>query len=50
MDAVIRFCFSGVNPDEIENEEEYARIYGQAKFIWDNITVAGAAKVLNAVS
>jgi hypothetical protein len=47
MDAIIRFCFSGVDPEKIEDTDEYAKLFGQAKFIWDNITVTPAAKALN---
>jgi hypothetical protein len=49
MDALIRFCFYGVNPESINEAEEYQKLYGQARWIFDQLTVAGAAKAINAV-
>ena len=35
MDAVIRFCFTSIDPEKITCADEYAKIYGQAKYIFD---------------
>jgi hypothetical protein len=50
MDALIRFCFSGVDPQQFESIEEYAKMYGQAKYIWDNITVSSAVMALKSIA
>lgn len=49
MDAVIRFSFCNVEPEEIDDMEKYAKIYAQAKWVWDAITVAAAAKALKGI-
>ena len=45
MDAIIRFCFL-IEP-EILDDDEYAKIYGQAKYIWDFVSVASARRAAN---
>lgn len=47
MDAVIRFCFS-VDPEEIEDENKYAKLYGQAKWILDYQNLMITAKAVTA--
>ena len=43
MDAMIRFCFL-VDPENIETEEEYAKLYCQAKWIIDYTSLLEAKK------
>jgi len=47
MDAIIRFCFL-MDPETL-NDDEYHKIYGQAKWIWENITVSSAAKAMHSI-
>lgn len=49
MDALIRFCFKDINPETIQDMDQYTKIYSQAKWIWDHITVSSAAKALNSL-
>lgn len=49
MDAVIRFCFSGVRPEEL-GEDEYVKLYGQAKYCWDYMGFVTAKKVIDSIA
>ena len=45
MDAIIRFCFL-IDAEKIESFEEYGKIYGQAKYCWDTLSLMEAKKAI----
>lgn len=45
MDAVIRFCFA-INPEDLDLDE-YAKIYGQAKWVYNDSNMVRTEKALN---
>ena len=45
MDAVIRFCFL-VDPESLDLDE-YAKLYGQGKFMIDYTTLLQAKKAID---
>lgn len=47
MDALIRFCFK-VEPESLEMDE-YAKLYGQAKYAIDYANILQTKKVMNAI-
>lgn len=49
MDAVIRFCFL-VDASKIEDLDEYAKLFGQAKYILDYNSIMQAKNAMKAVS
>lgn len=46
MDSLIRFCFL-INPEEIEDMGEYAKLYSQARWVIEYASLWEAKKAIN---
>lgn len=45
MDSLIRFCFL-IDPEKIEDPDEYAKLYAQAKWVIDYTGLLEAKKAI----
>jgi|GEM_PF-5368797 len=48
MDAVIRYCFK-IEPEMIEDFEQYAKLYSQGKFILDYTNILQTKRAADAM-
>lgn len=48
MDALIRYCFN-IDPEELD-EEQYVRLYGQAKWVAEYVNILNTKKMIQSAN